>query len=234
MDEEARIAVDLDIRTEKYDLARFAFGAWVLAEIRAAGFAIDSLEQFHEAVPFSETSQLTKRLIRATESQGFRNIYFPFLREVLEPILGQEIAPQRYPNLRAHVPDRPDMCIPFHTDSWYGHGQDEINVWIPLTPAKDSASLALIPFAKSQELVRTAQQGNLRLQEMEALFQPHAKPVNVLPGDVVLFTPLHLHGNSANRTGRTRVSIDFRVAVRGGTINKKRVGGYFILMPEAA
>jgi ectoine hydroxylase-related dioxygenase (phytanoyl-CoA dioxygenase family) len=102
-----------------------------------------------------------------------------------------------------------------------------------LTPARDSASLALIPFQRSAELIEQAKARRMRLSEMEELFRPEAQCVDVTPGDVVLFTPLHLHGNSTNMTGRTRVSIDFRIAVKGGVINKKRVGGYFMLAPKS-
>jgi sporadic carbohydrate cluster 2OG-Fe(II) oxygenase len=225
--------MNLDIETKQYDLYRFPFDNWLLNEIRSAGFAIDRLENFHHAVPALETAALTKKLIKLTEGDSFRSIYFDFVKSVLEPLVGTEIAPQRFPNFRAHLPNRPDMCIPFHTDSWYGHGSDEINVWIPLTPAKESASLALIPLAQSHQLTHEAQTRCMRLHEMESLFSPHAKAVDVNPGDVVLFTPHHLHGNSENKTGKTRVSIDFRVAVKNGVINKKRVGGYFVLMPEA-
>ncbi len=226
--------MDFDIRTVQFELARFPFDRWLLDQLQAAGHPVEALDRWHEVVPVEATAALTKQLIRATELPAFRDIYFAFVREVLQPLAGVEIAPQRYPNVRAHLPDRPEMCIPFHTDGWYGHGPNEINVWLPLTKAEATSSLALIPHARSQALIAEAKARRMRLSEMESLFGPEAAAVSVMPGDVVLFTPAHLHGNTTNRTGRTRVSFDFRVAVKGGRINKKRVGGYFVLLPEAA
>lgn len=225
-------SLGFDIQTVRYDPARYPFERWLLAELGSAGYRLDALDAWHQHVPLDATAPLTRTLIRATEGAAFRRMYFAFVREVLQPLAGRTIAPQRYPNVRAHLPDRPEMCIPFHTDGWYGHGPDEINVWLPLTRAADTASLALVPLARSLELTDQARARRMRLAEMEALFRPAARALDVALGDAVLFTPAHLHGNTTNLSGRTRVSLDFRVAVEGGRINKKRVGGYFVLMPE--
>ena len=47
-----------------------------------------------------------------------------------------------------------------------------------------------------------------------------------------LFNQEIIHGNVPNETDQTRVSIDFRMTVRGGKIRRKLVGGYYVLLDE--
>ena len=67
---------------------------------------------------------------------------------------------------------------------------------------------------------------------MQEVFFSHAKPVVAEPGKAFLFNQEVIHGNVPNETDQTRVSVDFRIVVRGGKIRRKLVGGYFVLLNE--
>lgn len=67
---------------------------------------------------------------------------------------------------------------------------------------------------------------------MQEVFYSHAKPVVAEPGKAFLFNQEIIHGNVPNQTDQTRVSVDFRMVVRGGKIRRKLIGGYYVLLNE--
>jgi sporadic carbohydrate cluster protein (TIGR04323 family) len=151
---------------------------------------------------------------------------------VLEPIFGTDIAVQRYMNLRVLLPTRHEMIINFHTGLWYGHGMGTGTCWMPLTPCFDTNSMLVIDRRKSAELCAEALRDSWRQDKMQEVFFSHARPVIAEPGKAFLFNQEIIHGNVPNQTDQTRVSIDFRLMVRGGKIRRKLVGGYYVLLNE--
>jgi len=226
----SRVAISWDLDFIHYDAARYPFAAWLAEQIEVEGIACPSLDRLHEAMPVEAVAPLVRQLGRATQTPEFRQIYFAFVRDVLQPLVGREVALQRFVNVRILVPDRPEMCVPFHTDAWYGHGSDERNLWLPLVPVWGSNGLQVVDRETSEQLVGEAIRRRLRVDEMHATFLPASRPVTAGSGQALLFTPHHLHGALTNTTGRTRVSIDFRLAVAGGRLGRKLIGGYFSLL----
>jgi sporadic carbohydrate cluster protein (TIGR04323 family) len=115
---------------------------------------------------------------------------------------------------------------------WYGHGMGTGTCWIPLTPCFGTNSMLVIDRRKSIELCNEALQNNWRQDKMQEVFFSHAEPVVAGPGKAFLFNQEIIHGNVPNQTDQTRVSVDFRMVVRGGKIRRKLVGGYYVLLNE--
>jgi sporadic carbohydrate cluster protein (TIGR04323 family) len=69
---------------------------------------------------------------------------------------------------------------------------------------------------------------------MTELFGAHSVGIRAGPGQVLFFNQENIHGNFVNTTGRTRVSIDFRLAESrfGDQLARKIPGGYFEMLPE--
>ena len=222
-----------DLQTVTYDPERYPFLGWVRSAIRGLGYPVAELDRLHDHIDPSRAASLCRRLGQSTESGAFSEIYRAFVREVIQPLVDGEVAAQRLVNFRIHLPRQPGMNIPFHTDAWYGHGLGERNVWLPLAGAQDSASLQIIDAARSRRLLTSAASRRLELAQMQTEFLPYSQPANLCNGEALLFSPLHLHGNVTNDTGRTRVSLDFRVATAGCELNKKWIGGYFRLLRDA-
>ena len=66
----------------------------------------------------------------------------------------------------------------------------------------------------------------------QLVLRPVCAAVGGEPGEAVLFNQEIIHGNVPNKTKQTRVSIDFRLVVKGGKIRRKLVGGYFDLLDK--
>ncbi len=228
------MTVVLDNQIIDYDLEKYSFPAWVRDHVTAAGYDATDLQRLHETVPLSEISPLTQRLIRETEQPAFREMACGFVREVVRPILQADVALQRFFNIRIMLPDRQDMIIAFHNGTWYGHGLGETTIWMPLTQAEETNSLQVIDREASRKINANAIENRWRHDQLQQACLAQARPVSLVPGQVLLFQQENLHGNVMNQTGRTRVSIDFRVAVAGGALHRKLVGGYFDLLDAPA
>lgn len=104
---------------------------------------------------------------------------------------------QGEPNLRRHPPG--GMAVPWHTDAEFGHLDEEVNVWVPLTETSDASQRLWLDIGP-QELV----DGN----KVEAHYVAPKVPIGwalIFPGAVTR------HGNRTNKTGVTRQSFDFRL-----------------------
>ncbi len=215
-----------------FDRRKYPFVEWVQNKIEERGFDATDLSRLHETVPYDQVSPMAKWIIKETANDDWRHIAHSFTRDVLEPIFGTDIALQRYMNLRILLPTRHEMIINFHTGLWYGHGMGTGTCWIPLTPCFGTNSMLVIDRLESIELCDEALRNKWRQNKMQEVFFSHAKPVVAEPGKAFLFNQEVIHGNVPNETDQTRVSIDFRMVVRGGKIRRKLIGGYYVLLNE--
>lgn len=228
-------------RVATYDDERFPFAQKILEVVRRRGHAVEELSSLHEVVPREEVYVLSKDLCEATNEPEFRRIVNAFVLEEVAPQgkLKAPIAAQRFLNVRIMLPDKPQGVFPFHTGLLYGHGRGSRSLWLPLTDvtAGDdaSASLQMIDLERSRELMRVAVERQLSIQEMTEVFSRESTALRVGPGDVVFFSQENIHGNLVNRTGKTRVSIDFRLAEArfGDQLARKIPGGYFEVVPPS-
>lgn len=120
---------------------------------------------------------------------GFLKNYRRLIREVVVPIVGEEVCFQARPTFRIHVPG--NMSVgEFHRDGDYNHPPHEINFILPLTNGKDTNSV----WAESEP--GSGDFHPFSMQEMTLI---------KFDGNRCL------HGNKVSCEGTTRVSIDFRV-----------------------
>lgn len=237
---EASLGTTWDARVVDYDPERFPFAERIRDEVVRLGHRVDSLERLHEVVPREEVYRLSKQLCDATHEPSFRRMVHDFIHDEVAPKgeLTPPLVVQRFLNVRIMLPDKPQGVFPFHTGLLYGHGDASRSLWMPLTdvtaPEDRSASMQIIDLEQSRELTQYATENELTVDEMTETFGRASHGVEAGPGDVLLFTQEHIHGNFVNRTGKTRVSIDFRVAEGrfGDRLARKIPGGYFELIPE--
>jgi sporadic carbohydrate cluster protein (TIGR04323 family) len=131
--------------------------------------------------------------------------------------------------VRVVLPDRPDMILPFHQGIWVGNGMGIGTVWMPLTRAFDTNSMWIVDLATSRELTRRAIAEKWNRERMQEVLLSEAHPMNLEVGEVCTFCQANIHGNVANMTGVTRVSVDYRVLRADGQFHRKLPGGYFVL-----
>lgn len=115
-----------------------------------------------------------------------------FVSDFLKEYFGEEsLIFQKRPTFRVH--EVANLGVgEWHRDRDYNHGPEEMNLWIPFTPAYDTNTV----WTESEE------------------GREDFKPMNVSYGEILLFNGANLlHGNHTNQTPTTRVSFDMRVVV---------------------
>jgi len=141
--------------------------------------------------------------IDSDKDRKFIRCYRKFIEENIKPLFPDEkqLLYQATPNLRFSLPNStaigrrtgvdpsPDI-IGLHKDSDFGHSPEEINIIIPITEMFDTNSLYYETEIGSQEYE------NLQLKQNE-FFIGYLSQLN--------------HYNCVNTTGKTRMSLDFRI-----------------------
>lgn len=240
-DLERSLTHEWDAQVMSYPNERFPFNEWIRDRIRKMGYPVEDLSSFHEVVPQAETYRVTKQLCADTNLPEFRRMLNRFIREVVVPKgkLRLPVGVQRFMNVRIMLPTTPELYFPFHTGLLYGHGVASRSLWMPfvdVTADEDrTRSMQIIPIEKSRELVKYAIDHRLKMHEMTALWGQNAHQIKAGPGSCCLFSQEHIHGSGMpNTTGKTRISMDFRIAeaIYGDLLGRKIPAGYFHLIPD--
>lgn len=238
---ERSLTTEWDAQIITYPNNRFPFNEWILNRIRGMGYPLDELDNLHEVVPQEEVFKVTKQLCADTNLPEFQRMVNRFVREVIVPKgkLRTPVAVQRYMNVRIMLPTTPDLFFPFHTGLLYGHGIASRSIWMPfvdVTADEDrSRSMQIIGIKRSRELIKYAIDKKLSMEEMTELFGEESHQIKAKPGSCCLFTQENIHGSGRpNTTGKTRVSMDFRIAegMYGDLLGRKIPAGYFHVIPE--
>ena len=139
-----------------------------------------------------ETDQgthLHKKFYEKIWETNFFDLYLEFLKTEIFPRFDEDVLYQKIPTFRIQVPNNLGVAA-FHKDKDYSHGEDEINIFLPLTDAIGNNTI----WVESKEDLGD-----------------HS-PMDALYGEYYIWNGANLsHGNQINDTGKTRISIDFRV-----------------------
>jgi sporadic carbohydrate cluster protein (TIGR04323 family) len=237
---ERSLTTEWDAQIMTYPNERFPFNEWILNRVRMMGYKLDALDYLHEAVPQPEVFKVTKQLCADTNLPEFQRMVNRFVREIAIPQgkLRPPVAVQRYMNVRIMLPTTPDLFFPFHTGLLYGHGIASRSLWVPfvdVTADEDrSRSMQIIGIKRSRELIKIAIDKRLSMEEMTELFGGESHQIKAKPGSFCAFTQENIHGSGRpNTTGKTRVSMDFRLAegMYGDLLGRKIPAGYSHLIP---
>jgi hypothetical protein len=153
-------------------------------------------------------------------TKEFTTLYEDFILDVIKPLYNEQIVYQAIPTFRVAYPN--NIAVgEYHKDKWYRDinwavdvGED--NFYLPFTNAFDTNTI----WVESEE-----DKGDFL-------------PMNCNYGEIIQWDGSNLtHGNKINITGKSRVSVDFRVMKYSnykpseqGSINTKtkfQIGGYY-------
>jgi len=238
---ERSLTTEWDAQIVTYPTNDFPFAEWILDRIRLMGYPLRDLDTLHEVVPQADVFKVTKQLCADTSLPEFQRMVHRYVREVAIPKgkLRPPVAVQRFMNVRIMLPITPDLFFPYHTGLLYGHGIASRSIWMPFTDVTAdedrSRSMQIIGIKRSRELIKKAIDERLSMEEMTALFDVESRQIKAKPGSACFFTQENIHGSGKpNVSGKTRVSMDFRLAegAYGDLLGRKIPAGYFHLVPE--
>jgi hypothetical protein len=183
----------------KYKLFDFDTTKYPFKETVEKMMEVNQLDMIHEVFNFPEKLEIIKdqntilhdKFYKEMKKEEFTELYQGFVREFiskLDMLGGEEILYQTFPSFRIHQPN--NIAVgQYHRDSDFGHNTHEINFWLPFTNAWDTNTVWI---------------GDPDSNEHECM--------EVNYGQVSYFDGANsLHGNKDNLTGKSRMSIDFRI-----------------------
>ncbi len=211
-----------DVERRRVDVT--AMITWARDTLRRAGVEVDDLARLHEHVDAAGAVRLAQHLTVSSRSRAHRAVLFALLAEALPELERRAIVVQATSHFRVLVPGDERSAVPPHTDHGIGHPLDERNVWIALTDAVGPAALHLLSRARSSHHEATRAASGWVLPDVT---RDDLEPIDARVGDVLLFTPVHVHG-ARPPLERTRVSIDVRIAPRHSAL-ERHPSGYVAL-----
>ena len=209
------------ISKNTYDISKYNF-ANELAKI----FNVQNLANISSDIEIlkreSDQSTIHHKLFYEWMTSAFLDKYQSFINEYVRPLYSDRIVVQKKPTFRICYPN--NIAVgEYHKDKWYRDGEwaeqvKELNFFLPFTDAFDTNTI----WVESEE------------------DKKDFAPMNCKYGEFIQWDgPNLLHGNKLNETGKTRISIDFRVIEyknylpsEHGSINLKKkfkIGEYYEL-----
>lgn len=182
-----------------YDTEEFPFASEIEVRFKRkfGGFSLTELHRCRDySLRVRENDWKTEYhtyFYQLAREAWFRGLYRNLMIKVVMPQFSLEkwIAFQAIPTFRVQLPDNKAVGE-FHRDIDYNHPKTEQNFWLPLTEARESSMIWV---------------------ESEYNKGDYAPAVPLMqPGQILQFDGARLrHGNMLNKTGKTRVSFDFRI-----------------------
>jgi hypothetical protein len=196
-----------DVERRSVDVTPIA--DWALDHIRSLGHPVESLGTLHRHLDPARARAVTQALTAASLEPELRRHVRRAVLEAVPELPAERVWVQTRTHFRILVPGDTVAPVPPHTDFGFGHMLVERNVWLSLTDAEGAAALHLLSLAES--LSWMSRTGTLH-GVLEGA--PEIPPVPTRAGDVLLFTPLHVHRGRTPGEECCRVSVDVRLVPR--------------------
>lgn len=184
--------------------AVMAFG-----EKAQAAYEAIKADTWHDGMPEEERSTLgpSREIVEQPEFKAelFELMVQPGLLDALEPFLGPDISVLAWQDLWINDPEdsSPVTNKALHQEYWSGAGPDDLTAWIPLTELDGANGLTVLPGSHTYGVVPNR---NRQTLEVDGIDYDNALVLHdVVPGDVVLFHSLLLHG-TAGKGNRLRLA----------------------------
>lgn len=185
-------------------------------------YHLDKINENREVFKREEdqSTKYHKLFYELARTPEFTSMYESFIKHVVKPIYKEQIVYQAIPTFRIAYPN--NIAVgEYHKDKWYRNGEwaasvKEDNFYMPFTDAFGTNTI----WAETEE-----DKGDYQ-------------PLECKYGELIKWDGCNLmHGNKINTTGKTRISVDFRIIrysnykpSEHGSINMKTpfaIGGYY-------
>ncbi|MDA9996062.1 phytanoyl-CoA dioxygenase family protein [Candidatus Pelagibacter sp.] len=141
----------------------------------------------------------------------FSEYFYSIAKDYLDILVGNELSMQKKINLSIQIPNDKDSLLDLHSDIYAGESPFQVVVWMPLVDTYETKSMF---FTKPKHNKKMNDQllntDKFTTKEMYSKNKKNFKFLNIKFGDILVFSPLMLHGNTINKTKETRFSLNCR------------------------
>ncbi len=176
----------------------------------------NKIEYFENLHKYINKKKLNKSRVSTISSinknKKFRDYYYESSKELIDGLVGNEIAMQKKINLSIQMPYETNSMLPMHSDIYAGESPFEVVVWIPLMNVKKSTQSMFITTPKDNVTIneKITKSKNLTVLKIFKKFRKKFKFLKINYGEILIFSPIIQHGNVVNTTNHTRVSLNCR------------------------
>ncbi len=177
-----------------------------------SGMVESTFNNFHKIVKPKNINNLRFKIYnRINKGELFSNMYYQVSKKYLDEIIGNELAMQKKINLSIQMPNDKDSLLDLHSDIYAGESPFQVVVWIPLVDAFDTKSMFFTNPKFNKKMNNLLLNTNkFTTKQMYLKNKSKFRFLNVKFGNILIFSPLILHGNTINRTVETRFSLNCR------------------------
>ena len=181
----------------------------IVLEFFGASSLTDIFKKFSNSEIYSKLYQLEK-------TKKFSDIYKNLVTAMENELGTNEFYFQKIPSFRIHRIHTNSVL--YHNDIMYGHGEEVVNVWVPLLNTNKMNSLFLSNINLSKKALKEFKNKKMSLIEANKLFQSASSPCLVNYGEMLIFNTLIIHGTAVNSSNEDRISLDFRILPHGSEL----------------
>ena len=143
--------------------------------------------------------------------KNFDKLYYEAGKSSLNELIGNEIAMQKKINLSIQMPNDPDSLLDMHSDIYAGESPFQVVLWIPLVNSFKTKSMFITNPASNKKINNLVLNSkNETTRKIYLKNKSKFKYLNINFGEILIFSPLILHGNTINKTKETRFSLNCR------------------------
>ncbi len=191
--------------------------------------ASKTLNNVHKFVSPSKLNDFRLEVINQIHNKKeFREKFYNISKDLLNSIVGNELAMQLRVSLSIQLPKDESSLLPVHADTWTGVSPYESVIWMPLVNCFKSKSMFILPASKSKKLKKIF--SNNKITRSDDIYNSIKKDLiwlNVKFGQVVIFDHSLPHGNVVNKENETRWSMNCRFKSIFTPYKDKRLGEYY-------
>lgn len=173
----------------------------------------DFFTNLHKFISLSELNNFRVKIIKSINNDdSFRENYYLVAKELLDELVGNELAMQNKLNLSFQMPNDKNSQLPMHSDIYAGESPFEVVIWIPLMDVKANNQSMYITSPKHNKQINK-EVTTTKTKTLNQLYEKYKSKFKFLKinfGEVLIFTPILQHGNVVNTTNDTRISLNCR------------------------
>ena len=170
-------------------------------------------ENIHKHITKIELNNFRLKIIQGiNKDEKFREKYYLVSKNLLDNLVGNELAMQTKLNVSIQIPNDDTSMLPMHSDIYAGESPFEVVIWIPLTNVDASSHSMFITDPKNNRLINkeVTTSTNKTILEIYNKHKKKFKFIKIKYGNILLFTPVIMHGNVVNKTSISRISLNCR------------------------
>lgn len=170
------------------------------------------LNNFHKKIKLNQLNNFRIKLYENLNSKSwFRPLYYNLTKTTLDTLVGNELAMQNMINLSIQLPKDNTSLIDTHSDIFTGETPFQVVAWLPLVNVYKTKSMFINNIKFNKKVFK-----NFSKYSKGGLNNTYKKNknqfnfLNLKFGEILIFSPILLHGNVKNFTNETRWSFNTR------------------------